>query len=220
MSTPNQFPPHLMNGSLSLGTVPQEVLEHIAYFAGTDTFLGPPSSLVPLLSTNRQIHTSLAIAANHHLYARIFAHKFDTNAALARFGSARLTAHVLADELRRRFAVLRRLKERRDSTTHARHADDAKDKLTLHDMLFTAYILLLENEGKNKRQLVGYGRMREWIHEFWFDAHGSSLAIYNIRIGQWPLNRVENALGMWVFWFLLDTSEFVGTSASILVDID
>ena len=211
MSSPNQShhaSPHLMNGPLSLNTVPQEVLEHIAYFAGTDTFLGPPSSIVPLLLTNRQIHASLSIATNHHLYARIFAHKFDTAAPRARFGTFHLTAYALADELRRRCSVLKRLRERRDSTTHARHADCAEDKMTVQDMLFTAYILLVENEGKNKLQLVEYGRMREWINEFWFDTHGSSLAIYNIRIGQWPLNRIENALGMWVFWFLLDTSEF------------
>ena len=126
MSSPNQShhaSPHLMNGPLSLNTVPQEVLEHIAYFAGTDTFLGPPSSIVPLLLTNRQIHASLSIATNHHLYARIFAHKFDTAAPRARFGTFHLTAYALADELRRRCSVLKRLRERRDSTTHARHAD-------------------------------------------------------------------------------------------------
>lgn len=202
-------PPLLMNGplSLSLHTIPQEVLEHIAFFACTHDLLGPPSSIVPLLLTNRQIHTSLSIASDHHLYARIFAAKFDTAAPLARFGKDRLTAWALADELRRRCVVLQRLRTRVDSTTHARHADGAEGKMSVYDMLFTAYVMLLENEGRNKLQLVEYGRMKEWIHEFWFDPHGSSLAIYNIRLGQWPLNRIENALGMWIFWFLLSSSE-------------
>jgi hypothetical protein len=182
-------------------------LEHIAYFACTNDLLGPPSAIVPLLLTTRQIHTSLALASNHHLYARIFAAKFDTAAPLARFGEDRLTAWALADELRRRCVVLQRLRARVDSTTHARHADAAEGKMSVYDTLFTAYVMLLENEGRNKLQLVEYGRMKEWIHEFWFDPHGSSLAIYNIRIGQWPLNRIENALGMWIFWFLLSSSE-------------
>ncbi|KAF9484156.1 hypothetical protein BDN70DRAFT_826067 [Pholiota conissans] len=203
-----------MNGPLStsLNTVPQEVLEHIAYFTGTDDFLGPPSSIIPLLLTNRHIHTNLSIVANHHLYARIFADKFDTAAPLARFGEDRLTAPALAGELRRRCMVLHRLRTRTDSTTHARHADGAEEKTTLCDILFTVYVMLIENEGRNKRQLVEYGQAKEWIQEFWFDPHGSSLAIYNIRIGQWPLNRIENALGMWIFWFLLSNNDTIAGS--------
>ncbi|KAF8970670.1 hypothetical protein BDZ97DRAFT_1790416 [Flammula alnicola] len=197
-----------MNGPLSLNTVPQEVLEHIAYFAATDTFLGPPSALIPLLLSNRRVHESLSISTNHHLYARIFSHKFDTAAPLARFGEDRLTSWALADELRRRCMVLQRLRSRLDSTTHARHADGADHKITVHDVLFTAYILLLENEGKNKQQLVEYGQMKLWIREFWFDPHGASLAIYNIRTGQWPINCIEAALGMWIFWFLLNSDDY------------
>uniref|UniRef100_A0A8H8CFX1 Uncharacterized protein n=1 Tax=Psilocybe cubensis TaxID=181762 RepID=A0A8H8CFX1_PSICU len=80
--------------------------------------------------------------------------------------------------------------------------------MSVYDVLFTAYIMMLENEEMNKRQLVEYGRMKEWIREFWFDSHGASLAIYYIRIGQWPVNRPETALGMWMFWFLLNTDDY------------
>jgi len=193
-----------MNGFLSLSTVPQEVLEHIAFFTATDTFLGPPSLLLPLLLTSRRINASLSIASNHHLYAIIFCHKFDTAAPIARLGSDRLTSLAFAEELRRRCMVLQRLRVRLDSTTHARHTDN---KMSLYEVLFTAYIMMLENEGKNKLQLVEYGFIEPWIREFWFNPHGSSLAIYNIRTGQWPLNRPETALGMWLFWFLLKTGE-------------
>ena len=199
------LPTGFMNGFLSLSSVPQEVLEHIAFFTATGTFLGPPSSLLPLLLTSRPINASLSITANHHLYADIFCHKFDTAAPLARLGLDRLTSWALADELRRRCVVLQRLRNRLDSTTHARHADGADNRMSVYDVLFTAYIMMLENGGKNKRQLVDYGLIVPWIREFWFNPHGSSLAIYNIRTGQWPLNCPETALGMWLFWFLLKT---------------
>jgi hypothetical protein len=196
-----------MNGFLSLSTVPQEVLEHIAFLTATDTFLGPPSSLLPLLLTSRPINASLSIASNHHLYARIFCHKFDTAAPISRLGSDQLTSLAFAEELRRRCVVLQRLRDRLDSTTHARHADGADNRMSLYDVLFTVYIMMLENDGKNKLQLVEYGLILPWIREFWFNPHGSSLAIYNIRTGQWPLNCAETALGMWLFWFLLKTGE-------------
>lgn len=201
------LPADFMNGFLSLSSVPQEVLEHIAFFTATYTLLGPPSSLLPLLLTSRRINASLSITANHHLYADIFCDKFDTAAPIARLGLDRLTSWALADELRRRCVVLQRLRDKLDSTTHARHADGADKRMSVYDVLFTAYIMMLENEGRNKRQLVEYGLIRPWIKEFWFNPHGSSLAIYNIRTGQWPLNCRETALGMWLFWLLLKNGE-------------
>lgn len=197
----------LMNGLASLSTVPQEVLEHIAFYAGTDSFLGPPASLIPLLLCSKTIHESLSFSSNHHLYARIFYHKFDVAAPLARLGPDKLNSAALASELRRRFVVLKRLKIRVDSKTHAPHSEANSDKMTLRDILLTAYIMLLENEGKNKRQLLEFGRMGAWIREFWFDQHGASRAIYNIRIGKWPINQTESALAMWIFWFLLKGGE-------------
>ena len=194
-------------------SIPQEIIEHIAYFVATDSFLGPPSSLLPLLLVNRQINSWTSIVTNHHLYARIFSYKFDTAAPLARFGEETLVARAFAEELKRRCIVLKRLRARIDSTTHARHADhhhhyhhqDHLMKLSVHDVLFTSYVLMLENDGKNGLQLEEYGKMKDWIREFWFDARGASLAVYSIRTGDWPPNRPETALGMWLFWFLLDT---------------
>ncbi|KAF8816956.1 hypothetical protein BYT27DRAFT_7205344 [Phlegmacium glaucopus] len=189
-------------------TIPQEIIEHIAYFTATDTFLGPPSSLLPLLLANRQINSCLSITTNHHLYARIFRYKFDTAAPLARLGEDELASQAFAEELKRRCVVLTRLRARIDSTTRARHADKDNYKLSVHDVLFTAYILMLENDGKNEIQLQEYGQMKAWIREFWFDARGASLAVYSIRIGNWPPDRPETALAMWLFWFLLDPDDY------------
>ena len=187
--------------------MPQEIIEHIAYFVSTDSFLGPPSSLLLLLLLNRRINSCLSIVTNHHLYARIFSYKFDTAAPLARLGEASLVSQAFAEELKRRCIVLKRLRARIDSTIHARHADQDNLKFSIHDVLFTSYILMLENNGKNEVQLAEYGKMKAWLKEFWFDARGASLAVYSIRTGNWPPNRPETALGMWLFWFLLDTGQ-------------
>lgn len=204
----------------SLLTVPQEVIEHIAYFLATDSFLGPPSSLLPLLLVNRQINSCISITTNYHLYARIFNYKFDTAAPLARLGEETLASQAFAEELKRRCVVLKRLRARIDSTVRARRADEDKQKLSVHDVLFTSYILMLENDGKNEAQLEEYGKMKAWIREFWFDAGGASLAVYSIRIGKWPPNRPETALGMWLFWFLLDTGQlFDSTSPLTLINV-
>jgi hypothetical protein len=192
----------------SLLSLPQEIIEHIAYFVATDSFLGPPSSLLPLLLVNRRINSWTSIVTNHHLYARIFTYKFDTAAPLARLGQDTLVPQAFAEELKRRCIVLKRLRSRIDSTTRARHANEDNLKLSIHDVLFTSYILMLENDGKNEIQLEEYGEMKAWIREFWFDARGASQAVYSIRTGGWPPNRPETALGMWLFWFLLDTGQF------------
>ncbi|KAF9555742.1 hypothetical protein CPC08DRAFT_820884 [Agrocybe pediades] len=198
-----------MNGLASLTTVPQEVLEHIAFYAGTDTLLGPPSSLLPLLSCNRTVHDGLSFSSNPYLYARIFHHKFDVSAPLARLGSDRLSSKALAHELRRRCLVLKRLRSRMDSKTRGAQRQEAGDDgITLQDLLLTSYIMLLENEGKNKQQLLDFGGMKGWIKEFWFDQHGASYAIYNIRIGRWPARGTETALAMWIYWFLLKGDEY------------
>ncbi|PPQ95781.1 hypothetical protein CVT26_015921 [Gymnopilus dilepis] len=82
------------------------------------------------------------------------------------------------------------------------------DQLSVGDMLSTTYVMMLENEEKNRLQLVEYGQMNRWIHDYWFDNHGMSHAIYNIRSGTWPKDSTEAALGMWLFWFLLRTDDY------------
>ncbi len=196
-----------MVSSLSFSRLPQEVLDEVAYLLGSDNFYGPPSSLMSLVLTSRHLYSRLSFRLNHHLYASIFRFKFDTAAAEARFGSDRLTSWALADELRRRCIVLKRLRARIDSTTTTRHGCGGESKMSLRDVLFTAYILVLENDGKNMAQLENYGRLEDWIREFWFDPHGSSLAIYSMRTGGWPFDRIETALGMWLYWFMLKPGE-------------
>lgn len=149
----------------TLATVPQEILEHIAFFSATQTFLGPPSALVPLLGTCRRFHSRLSINSNHHLYASVFAHKFDIASVVRRLGSDRTTPYVLTRELQRRCFYLKRIRGRLDSTVKpSRDSDNVDhDGSILHELLFHAYILMLENEGKNEQQLREYGRIDAWL---------------------------------------------------------
>ena len=74
--------------SITLTTLPPELLEHIAFFVCTSPLLGPPSALLALLTLNRAIYESLAPDRNPHLYARVFEAKFDLGAMVRRgFGS-------------------------------------------------------------------------------------------------------------------------------------
>ncbi|KAF8064294.1 hypothetical protein FPV67DRAFT_1504325 [Lyophyllum atratum] len=195
-----------MTVSPTLDTVPQEVLEHIAFFAATQSFLGPPSGLLPLLSTNRRIYSRLTIISNHHLYARIFAHKFDIGPVIRRLGCERTTPCILAVELQRRCFYLKRIRARLDSIV--RPTDDVDDHPLLHDLLFHAYFLMLENEGKNEQHLRHYAEVDVWLREFWFHERGASRAVKTLRAEAWLPDTETRSLAMWLFWFLLRPSDY------------
>jgi len=196
-----------MTQRLFLDALPQEVLEEIAYNVATDRFLGPPSALTPLLLCSRPI--SVSISANHHLYARIFKFKFDTSSAVRRLGKENLTSSVLASELRRRCVLLKNLRARSSAGRGPRIQTDGDVETSLFDLLSLAYVVAVEDEGKNKAQLGRYGKIKEWLHEFWFDAQGASLAVYCMRTGKWPFNGIETSLAMWLFYFFLDLGQSV-----------
>ncbi|KAG9310953.1 hypothetical protein JVU11DRAFT_8827 [Chiua virens] len=99
-----------MTPSTSLDSVPQEVLEHIAFFAATQSPTGPPSGLLPILLSCRAIHQALSLEANPYLYARIFNYEFDTDSAFRRLGSHVNVPRVLADELSKRWTHLKRIR--------------------------------------------------------------------------------------------------------------
>ena len=200
-----------MTQRLFLDALPQEVLEDIAYNVATDSFLGPPSALNPLLLCNRPI--SVSISANHHLYARIFKFKFDTSSAIRRLGDESLTSSALASELRRRCILLKGLRARSRAGRGPRSQTDGDVGMSLFDLLSLAYVVALEDEGKNTAQLGQYGKIKEWLYEFWFDAQGASLAVYCMRTGRWPSNGVETSLAMWLFYFFLD----IGLSVFLLM---
>ena len=187
----------------SLANIPQEILENIACYTATANFLGPPSPLIPLLSTSRRIHDALALDRNPHIWTRIFTSKFDLAAALRRFGPDRITPVAIAQEFRKRCLVLRRIRVMTDtlapiwelSPGHSRH---------LSDLLWTVYLMMLENDGKNERQLREYARMDAWLRVYLLDENGASLVRSAVRRDEWPVGNDERiALAIWLFWMLL-----------------
>src|SRR5258707_258884 len=183
-------------------SIPQEVLENITFYAVASNPLGPPRELGPLLLVNRRLHGALSSASNPHLHSRIFASKFDTAALVRRLGPGAGTARKLAAELRRRFVQLARLRDKvgctigelaemtsgngggggGNSSKCKKKDGGGDDGMTeegmraMHEMLWTAYVMMLENDGKNERQLREYANLHEWLRAFWFAEDGASFA--------------------------------------------
>ena len=193
-----------MPTSTSLGSVPQEVLEHIALFAATQGLVGPPSGLPPLLLTCRSIYQALSSEANPYLYARIFNYKFDTSSVFRRLGSHVNAPRVLANELKKRWSHLNRIRARTNSRIP--HTESHQLSPALIDLLWLSYLMMLENDGKNERQLLDYAEMDAWLMEYWFDDEGASSAANMIRQHAWPIEDEKNSIAMWLFWFLLRPS--------------
>lgn len=78
-----------------------------------------------------------------------------------------------------------------------------------------AYLMVLENEGKNVVQLKYYARIGDWLSAFWFDPAGASEAQQYLSRDTWPLSspamycsedrtKMRASLAMWLFWFFLE----------------
>lgn len=127
------------------------ILDDIAFYLAVDPFLGPPVNLLSLLLTCRTLYNHLSIANNSGLYARIFRRKFDCEAIERRLSARWTSPPCLARELRSRFIALQHIKHGNPSLRLDREA------------LWKAYLMLLENDGCNKRQLVGWANLPDWI---------------------------------------------------------
>ncbi|KAG8212957.1 hypothetical protein J3R82DRAFT_11323 [Butyriboletus roseoflavus] len=126
------------------------VLEDIAFYLAVDPFLGPPVNLLSLLLTCRTLYDHLSVNTSG-LYARIFRHKFDCGAIERRLSARWTSAPCLAQELRSRFVALQHIKHGNPSLPLDREA------------LWKAYLMLLENDGRNERQLSGWANLPDWL---------------------------------------------------------
>ncbi|KZT40058.1 hypothetical protein SISSUDRAFT_1060569 [Sistotremastrum suecicum HHB10207 ss-3] len=192
---------------LSLDNVPGDILEYIAIaLCVTDRPLGPPSSLSALLRTCRSVYNVLSFSANKPLYGRIFKMTFDSSVALRRLGLQSLTAAALADELVLRFTVMKRFRSGEGSIEPDRELLDAREVEQITQGLWTAYFMVLENEGKNIEMLRIYARINTWILDYLFDANGASFINDEIRQEIWPEPSVNICLAMSLAWFFLEPS--------------
>ncbi|KAI9058779.1 hypothetical protein FKP32DRAFT_1597105 [Trametes sanguinea] len=191
-----------------LANVPQEVLEHIAFFAATDSFLGPPDGLSGLLSVDRRTHSALSVSSNPYLWSRIFAYKFDLDSALRRLSDRAIGPAEICDEFKLRCTLLKRIRKRTDSLATS-YSLSPTHRDSLRSILWMAYLMMLENDGKNSRQLREYAGFDLWLKDFLFHPSGASLAAWSVNVDLWPPNDERAALALWLFWYTLKPDDYM-----------
>lgn len=220
--------------------VPNEIIEHVAFFTAALGPPGPPTDLVSLQLVSRRFATTLSSRTNPHFYVLVFKAKFDAEAYFRRLGPEARRPECVVRELKRRFALLTRFKGMQhcfvqlqqqetdtpdasagganagtDAATASSTAggnagptgSPAEETLKTKEMLWMAYLMMLENDGLNERTLREYAGLDMWLRNFWFDPEGASCATYAIRDNLWPPNMEFSVLAMWLFWFLLKPGE-------------
>ncbi|TBU42697.1 hypothetical protein BD309DRAFT_865776 [Dichomitus squalens] len=194
----------------SLATIPQEVLEHIAFFAATDGFLGPPAGITALLSVDRRTHAVLSVSSNPYLWSRIFAFKFDVACPSWRIGEKdrAIGPAEACEEFKLRCTLLKRIRSRTDCLATS-YALSPTHRDALRSILWMAYLMMLENDGKNDLQLREYARFDVWLKDFLFHPTGASLAAWSVKIDLWPPNDERSALALWLFWYMLKPDEYI-----------
>ncbi|KAJ7231864.1 hypothetical protein B0H12DRAFT_1146219 [Mycena haematopus] len=158
-----------------LASIPAEVLEHIAFQLTCLQPLGPPSGLVPLLLTCKTVH--IRLSSNSALYARIFQFKFDSSAVRRR--AFHPTPAQYHDQLVLYCTQLQRLRG-----PVWRDCDE---------VLFSAYLMMLENDGRNAAQLVHAG-LDSYLDIF------VRTRLWDDRSHGWPTDNTATACALWLVW--------------------
>ena len=114
--------------------------------------------------------------------------KFDIGAPVRHLGRNRFTFPVLANELRRRCVLLKRIR----SLGYWQE--------TIREDLWLAYLMMIENDGRNERQLLDWANLKCYVQGYLKErlAEGSE------RNSGWPLETEENALAVWLLWLTSD----------------
>ncbi|KAI0049023.1 hypothetical protein FA95DRAFT_1604703 [Auriscalpium vulgare] len=167
------------------GLHPPTMDDVVLYAVANDPLVSPPTVLRNLQLINRKFRAMLNPHDNPRVHAQLFALKFDTAATTRRLPpDASLPIH-LACELRTRFSALKCFR---------RH--DIYDPVLPHAFL-VAYIMLLEDDGKNIAHLEAAGLpalVEEYLigrlHEGADEANG------------WPASTEMNSLAVTLFWQL------------------
>lgn len=162
-----------------------------------------PTDLHALQLVCRRLHSLLSLESNPRLYARVFRSKFDTAAIGRRFGKSALTSHNLANELRRRCILLKRI--RRCVITAVQLLDTgaslSEDESSITEMLWLAYLMMLENDGLNYEQLC-------WaqLHSF-LALHHATVMLDSAVSSGYPSDAVHKALALHLVYLLTDPEQ-------------
>lgn len=176
----------------SLLTAPLELLEHIVLLATGDNACGPPSVLRTLRLTCRSLNEALSVERNPHLYLMLYSDGFDMSSPWRYLPSERLSGHDLQCELKNRYTALQCIRRR-----NFQHSD-------LAGVLATIYTLLLEDEGRNYKQIIWAdlpGFLQKFLREHLFNGAADN--------NGWPLENGVNTLAVTLFWFITSDSKFL-----------
>ncbi|EPQ53003.1 hypothetical protein GLOTRDRAFT_122335 [Gloeophyllum trabeum ATCC 11539] len=174
-----------------LDTVNAEILARIAFYAATNSELGPPADLLALLLTCKSIHAAISPPTNYALYADAFRAKFDVEPVQRRFPDRWSTDRCLAKELVKRCKMLRRMRRR-----------EVPSLEQLTDDLWTAYLMMLEHDKHNRTLLVRWAGIREFLWQI--------LAASLTRgLFDWFNNREVASLIVWLFWMSMDRDDLL-----------
>ncbi|KAL1664616.1 hypothetical protein GGF50DRAFT_54462 [Schizophyllum commune] len=201
-----------MASQIGLHSIPPEIIEEIALTTAVCDGLRPPVTLAALSAVDRRTAASLSLSSNTSLSALLFYHYFDSS-ALKRRLEERVTNAFLADELRRRFLCMRRIRSRHDAQIQS-----ANREPTLRLLAF-AYTLLTENEGKNMSFLLEYAHLDQWIDAYWFSDQGASRVMDDLKQDRWPEEGINNTFAMWVLWLLMGSEAARFTDEVHTVDV-
>ncbi|KAG8952156.1 hypothetical protein FRC04_005156 [Tulasnella sp. 424] len=201
------FPPSLTN-------IPPEILDEIAFHTvliPKASKLGPPCDLHSLLLTCKAVHESLSTSCA--LLARIFRCQFDYAALARRFSPSWLTSNVLADQLKTRWTILKRI---RSVGVSWEQQGDLKDswpidswgKTNVTEDLWMAFLMLLESDGKNVQQLRN-AKMQSYL-----DAYVNVFLIRRAKQYDYQNETVNSTLAIWIGYLLEDEATIAKESIS------
>jgi hypothetical protein len=176
--------------------VPVEILERIGLKVALLSPLGPPVAFIPLLCTCKYLHHLLSFHRSKDLYAKIFRGMFDVDAPRRRFGRRALNSRFLASQLKTYCITLQRI--RRGDI----FAPDVEDILRM------AFILLTENDGKNRVQL-------EWANTYSFANLFVRHRLWQDPVNGWPRDTPLHSCALWIMWCMTDNGVLPSTIHTI-----
>lgn len=169
-----------------LTQVPFDILEQIVLQVALLDH-GPPKHLTALLSTCKTIYGSVNFNAYPLLYANIFKCKFDVEAIARRYPKECTAIQNIADQLKVYCAVLKRI-----------HGGDITAETVFNDM-WSALLMMLENDGRNEEQL-GWAGLKDFVDRY----VRARLLEGSVHTAGWPTETPANALVLWLMWFTTD----------------
>ncbi|KDN44682.1 hypothetical protein K437DRAFT_247637 [Tilletiaria anomala UBC 951] len=170
--------------------------------SGPPAYATPPAQLISLLLSCKYVYNMLNETASPGLYARIFKTKFDYESIARRFGQDAVDAKSLTIELKKRCRCLKRIK----ATVMGRRIrraglSDEESQKEMEENLWLAYLMMLENDGKNRYQLR-WASIDRYLH-----MHYEQEMLGSIIKPGYPPDSVDRALSLHLHYLVFGDKE-------------